>query len=63
MKEQKVPYRVQKDFSVFKDTMVEMTWQEIQAESHKGAIVLLPVGIVEAHGPHLDLSAVFKAGT
>lgn len=26
---QKIPYGVQKDFSVFKETMVEMTWQEV----------------------------------
>lgn len=55
----KLPYGVQEDFSVFEDTMVEMTWQQIQAGADRGAVVFLPVGIVEAHGPHLDLSADF----
>lgn len=31
----------------------------MQVEADKGAIVLLPVGIIEGHGPHLDLSADF----
>ena len=60
---QKIPYGAQKDFSVFCDTMVEMTWQQIQAAAQRGAIVLLPIGIVEAHGPHLDLSADFYLST
>ena len=47
----------QRHFSVFEDSMVEMTWQEVQAAAGRGAAVLLPVGIVEGHGPHLDLSA------
>ena len=43
--------------------MVEMTWQEVQAGADRGAIVLLPIGIVEGHGPHLDLSADFYLST
>jgi creatinine amidohydrolase len=50
-------------FSVFEDTMIEMTWQEVQAGADRNAIVLLPVGIVEAHGPHMDLSADFYLST
>ncbi len=57
MQKNKVTYGVQVKFSVFEETMVEMTWQEVQAGADKGAIVLLPVGIVEGHGPHLDLRA------
>ena len=60
---QKIPYGTQSNFSLFHDTMVEMTWQEIQAASQRGAAVLLPVGIVEAHGPHLDLSPDFYLST
>jgi Uncharacterized protein, putative amidase len=63
MKGKKIPYGVQTHFSVFEDTMVEMTWQEVQAGADKGAIVLLPIGIVEGHGPHLDLSADFYLST
>ena len=39
--------------------MVELTWEECRDRIKNGAIVFLPVGIVEAHGPHLDLSADF----
>ncbi len=60
---QKIPYGVQTNFSVFHQTMVEMTWPEIAAAARRGAVVLLPAGIVEAHGPHLDLSADFYLST
>jgi creatinine amidohydrolase len=63
MEGKKLPYGVQKGFSVFEDTMVEMTWQEVQSAADQGAIVLLPIGIVEGHGPHLDLSADFYIST
>jgi creatinine amidohydrolase len=59
----KIFYGPQSDFSIFEETMVEMTWQEVQAGADRGAIVLLPIGIVEAHGPHLDLSADFYIST
>ena len=63
MKKSRITYGAQEKFSVFEDSMVEMTWQEVQAAADKGAIVLLPVGIVEAHGPHLDLSTDFYLST
>lgn len=37
------------------NTMLGMTWEEIQATAKAGAVVFLPVGVVEAHGPHLPL--------
>jgi len=52
-----VPPGPAKNPSVFADTMVDMAWPDIQASADKGAIVLLPLGIIEAHGPHMDLSA------
>lgn len=42
-------------YSIFDDTMVDMPWPEIEAAAGRGAIVLLPVGIIEEHGPHLGL--------
>jgi creatinine amidohydrolase len=59
----KISYGPQPNFSVFEETMVEMTWQEVQAGADRSAIVLLPIGIVEAHGPHMDLSADFYIST
>lgn len=36
--------------------LAEMTWTEAGAAREAGALVLLPVGSTEAHGPHLPLS-------
>lgn len=46
----------QSDLSIFTDTMVEMTWAEVEKSAEKGDIVLLPIGVIEEHGPHMDLS-------
>lgn len=43
-------------YSIFDETMVDMTWPEIEAAAKKGAIVLLPIGIIEEHGPHMGLA-------
>jgi len=50
----------QDDTSIFSDTMVEMNWQEVAKASDAQSIVLLPLGIIEAHGPHMDLSPDIK---
>lgn len=52
-----VPLGPQDAPSPFAHTMVDMTWPAVQAAADAGAVVLLPIGIIEAHGPHLDLSA------
>ena len=44
------------DLSIFTDTMVEMTWIEVANAVEDNNIVLLPIGIIEEHGPHMDLS-------
>ncbi len=33
----------------------EMTWPEIRAAAQEGAVVLLPTGSLEQHGPHLPV--------
>lgn len=43
-------------YSVFDETMVEMTWPEIETAAEEKAIVLLPIGIIEEHGPHMGLA-------
>jgi creatinine amidohydrolase len=40
---------------MFKDTMVNMKWTDIQDYVDKNALVLLPLGVIEEHGPHLCL--------
>lgn len=47
-----------------KDTMLEMNWKEIEASAEKGALVLLPIASIEAHGPHLPVgTGIFLAQT
>lgn len=40
---------------LLKDTMVTMNWTDIEALVNKDALVLLPLGVIEEHGPHLCL--------
>ena len=44
------------DKSIFSDTMVELTWQEVEEEAKRNSLVLFPISVVEEHGPHMDLS-------
>ncbi len=55
-----IDFAAQDNTSIFTDTMVEMNWEEIKACADNNAIVLLPLGIIEAHGPHMDLSPDIK---
>ncbi len=43
-------------YSIFDETMVAMTWPAIEEAAKHNAVVLLPVGIIEEHGPHLGLA-------
>lgn len=42
--------------NIFTDTMADMKWTDIQHYAEKNAIVLLPMGVIEEHGPHLCLA-------
>jgi creatinine amidohydrolase len=41
--------------NVFKNTMVEMNWPEIEQYANANATVLFPIGVIEEHGPHMCL--------
>jgi creatinine amidohydrolase len=41
--------------TLFTDTMAEMTATAVQAAARRGAVALLPVGVIECHGPHLPI--------
>lgn len=41
--------------SIFDGTLVELTQDEVAACAASGAAVLVPTGVVEAHGPHLSV--------
>lgn len=36
--------------------LADLTWQQTQERAHSGAILAVPVGSTEQHGPHLPLS-------
>ncbi len=43
-------------YSIFHETMADMTFREIEAAAREGAIVLWGLGVIEEHGPHLPLA-------
>lgn len=40
-------------YSIFNETMADMTWQEVEKAAKTGAIILLPTAVIEEHGPHM----------
>ena len=42
-------------YSIFHETMVDMTYQEVEDAAKQNTIVLWPMGVIEEHGPHLPL--------
>ncbi len=40
-------------YSIFHETMVDMPWTDVERAAKDGAIVLLPTGVIEEHGPHM----------
>ncbi|MEI9478916.1 MAG: creatininase family protein [Deltaproteobacteria bacterium] len=42
-------------YSVFDGTMADMTYVQIEKAAEEKSVVLLPVGVIEEHGPHLPL--------
>ena len=50
------------NFECLNKTMMGMTYEEVEEAVKNNALVLLPVGVVEAHGPHLPLGTdIFTA--
>lgn len=56
MNDQELKFGKQSDLSIFTETMVEMTWEEVKVAAERGDSILFPIAVVEAHGPHMDLS-------
>jgi len=40
-------------YSIFPETMVDMTWPEVEKAAKEGAIVLMTTAVIEEHGPHM----------
>ena len=50
------------NYDCLNKTMMGMTYEEVEEAVKKNAVVLFPVGVVEAHGPHLPLGTdIFAA--
>jgi creatinine amidohydrolase len=43
-------------YSVFHETMADMTFPEIERAARAGAVTLWGLGVIEEHGPHLPLA-------
>lgn len=43
------------EYSIFKDTMANMNYSDIEKIIKKNPVVLFPIGVIEEHGPHLPL--------
>lgn len=42
-------------YSIFHETMADMTYPELERAAREGAIALWGLGVIEEHGPHLPL--------
>ena len=42
-------------YSIFADTMADMTYQQIEKAAERKVPVLFPIAVIEEHGPHLCL--------
>lgn len=42
-------------YSIFDETIVDMTWPQVEKAAQEEAIVLFPTGVIEEHGPHMGL--------
>ena len=40
--------------SIFHETMVDMSWPEVEEAAKQDAVVLLPTAVIEEHGPHMS---------
>ncbi len=43
-------------YSIFEGTIADMTWMEVGEAAQRGALMLVPVAVIEQHGPHLPLA-------
>jgi creatinine amidohydrolase len=40
-------------YSIFHETMADMTWEEVEQAAKEGAIILTNTAVIEEHGPHM----------
>lgn len=42
-------------YSIFEDTLADMTFIEVEESARNNAVVLFPIAVIEEHGPHICL--------
>jgi creatinine amidohydrolase len=42
-------------YSIFDETLADLTYPEVEALAREGAVILWGLGVIEEHGPHLPL--------
>jgi creatinine amidohydrolase len=42
-------------YSIFDETLVDMSWPEVEKLANPETLVLFPTGVIEQHGPHMSL--------
>ena len=43
-------------YSIFDETMVDMSWPQIEKAAQEDTVILFPTGVIEEHGPHMGLA-------
>lgn len=43
-------------YSIFKETIADMTWPAVDEAARRKAVMLVPIAVIEQHGPHLPLA-------
>lgn len=41
-------------YSIFHETLVDMSWPEVEKAAKDGAVVLMTTAVIEEHGPHMS---------
>jgi len=41
-------------YSIFHETIVDMTWPEVEKAAREGAVILMTTAVIEEHGPHMS---------
>jgi creatinine amidohydrolase len=44
------------DYSIFSETIADMTWPAVEEAARRRAPMLVPIAVIEQHGPHLPLA-------
>jgi creatinine amidohydrolase len=58
-----IPDFVSGGYSIFDETLADLTYPELEEAAKQGAVVLWPLGVMEEHGPHLPLGTDIYVST